>query len=175
MVEDGDGDAPAPLTRDTPVRPSVQHCQETRPGRLRHHAHLLQRLLHSQPQRKITAQVGDSLTTCHINNRPKTINDRVASNVAKLLAATLAYLSRVFQVGRVYEPLLAGSDHHRLLTAPVVRVTVHTLLLLHQSSGSAQHRDHCSTHTINRTSLPHRSFPGYSPRKSRKIRDQDMN
>lgn len=62
--------------------------------------------------------------------------------VLEPLAVTLAHLSRVFQAGRVYEPLLAGSDQHRLLTAPVVRVTVYTRLLLQQRSSRAQHRDH---------------------------------
>lgn len=45
VVEDGDRDAPASLSGDAPVRPSVQHAEQAAPGRLGQNAHLLQGLL----------------------------------------------------------------------------------------------------------------------------------
>ena len=45
VVEDGDRDAPASLSGDAPVRPSVQHGQQAALRRLWQNTHLLQRVL----------------------------------------------------------------------------------------------------------------------------------
>lgn len=52
------------------------------------------------------------------------------------------YLGLIFQQCRVDKPLSAGPDDNRLLRPPVIRVTVDTRFLLHQSATVSQHGDH---------------------------------